>query len=380
MQALLEKYLLRSIPREGDGKDGAADKGSLISVQPKPPTFDLTSIGADMNDGPDQTKDFIIQEDNQPVDEMEAEAPAAEYVDDPAKSAEENAAAKAEHDKALADAKAKDGDGKGDGDGKAKSEGKDGGEKKTAEKKDGDGDGDGEMPGWMKRRLERQERKHARELAELREQIAAKEAKPAQAEDPGPAPKASDFSDFEAYLEAKAEHEDKVKAFKAKKPADAGKPADEKKPDTKAKPDTELIEAIEDIQEALGDDKDGLWAKVTAAKDLPISRNMAIAIADLDHPASVLKQFLDKPELAEEISKLSPARQAIRLAKLDVAQAAPAKKAEPSKKLTEAPAPIKPIDGKASVDKPLDAHDFAGFEAARNEEERSRVKAGDFWL
>lgn len=386
MERLLEKYLLRSIPREGEGGNGG-DGGSLISVIPKAPVLDLSAIGADMDVDPKSVERFIVQEDNTPVNEMEEEPAWAEYVPDEKKTEAENAVAKAEHDKTKpAEEKPAEGEKPA---GKAKEAGKQADDK--AAKKAEDGDEDGELPAWVKRRLDRQERKHQRELSEARE--AATKAKAAEeeggkAKDPGPTPVASDYDDFESFLEAKALHEKSAKAFREGKAAKPPEKKGEPKKADEGKPDTELIAAIEDIQAVLTDTAPDLWKKVTEKTDLQISRDMALSIAEAKYPHSVLQVLLDKPAEAERISKLSPRRQAIELDKLDVKEPAKAetppkekKETTPPKKPSSAPAPIEPLDGKTEADRPYGADDFSAFEQRRAAEEKAAVGTGkDFWL
>jgi hypothetical protein len=373
MKALLEKYLLRSIPREGGGEGGAAAPekaadGSLVTVVPKTPTFDLSSIGADMNDHPDQVKGFVIA-DEEPVKERAAGVQeneiGVESADDIGKGkqdegGDDDAAAKA---KAEADAKAK----------------------ATPEKKDGE-DG-GEMPAWVKRRLERQQRKHDREVAELR----AKVEKPAPAADtatdPGPAPVASDFADFEEYMTAKAEHEAKVTAAKKGKPPEKKVEAEPKGKEAEGKADEEVISARETLEDAIADKHPELWAKLTSNETKAITREMVLTVADLDNPAGVFQALLADDALRIKIAEMPPLKQAAALAKLDK-PAIEEKKGDgkkpaagdPPPKRSEAPPPIKPVNGKAEVDAGYETGDFATFEAKRKEEETRRGVSGDLWL
>lgn len=373
MKGLLEKYLLRSIPGEGEGKGGGSgdggnggdDKGSMLQVQQKPPVFDMTAIGADMNDGAEQTKDFVISEENA-VAFPDERAEAGEGDDEGDELTPEQKAAK-EAEEAKAKEKA------GAGDGKKPDAGK---------KADGEGGEDGELPAWTKRRLERQQRKHEREMAELRQQVEelkkGGKAEASAADDPGPAPVASDYSDFEEYMEAKTAHEAKVKAAKEAKAKNPPKQAGQ--PDAAAKPDVELVDAIADIRGVLEDTAPDLWKKVTEKADLQISRDMVLTIAEADFPQSILQQLLEKPEEADRISKLSPRRQAIELNKLDVEKPVAKTPAAPPPKRSTAPEPIKPLDGRAEVDKGYDTSDFAAFEARRREDEKRHVDSSDLWL
>lgn len=281
-------------------------------------------------------------------------------------------------------------DGQGDDD-KAKDKAKE------PDKKDGDGDDDGEgdddadkgddLPEGVKRRVARanrardRERERAeaaeKEAAELRKQL---EAKPKA--DDAVAPKAEDFDDYEDYLQAKKDFEAKPKPDdKAKdKPADDGKP----------KPDAELVGAVKEIEASLLDAGHGdLFKQVVAKADIDVTRDMAIAIADLDNPESVLQAFLDDPAKSKAIADLkTPTARLKALLKLDVPYVKPDKKADDDagkdkakdkpapKKGSDAPDPIDGTNGNAHADAGYDGLSFSEFEKKRNSEERA---SKDFW-
>lgn len=266
-----------------------------------------------------------------------------------------------------------------------------GGNKKPKKdaKADDDEDPDSKLPKGVRRRIARA---NAQRDAALAEAEALRKAKPkADDDDPagivnkGEAPNAADFDNYEEYLDAK-------KLFdqgKSKK-AEPAKADDKKAADTdkdKAKPDLEVVQAITDIGDEIGETHADLWAKVTHQSNplkLTITRDMLIAISDSDYPGEVLQALADKPELSKEIAGLSPAKQMARIVKLDKAPAGGKDKgddtqgggAQPGKKLSSAPEPIKQGGGRqqGEVD-PI--KDFSDFERSRNEEESKR--SSDWW-
>lgn len=77
--------------------------------------------------------------------------------------------------------------------------------------------------------------------------------------------------------------------------------------------------------------------------DVQITKVMADAIVDSDVSAQLVKFFHDDPDEAERISKLSPARQAAAIGKLEL-QLSGEKETKAVPK-TAAPSPIKPVAG-----------------------------------
>jgi len=259
---------------------------------------------------------------------------------------------------------------------------------KEPEKKDGDDDKDedddkgDDLPEGVKRRVARANRARDREkeradaaekeAADLRKQI---EAKP-KADDAAP-PKAEDFDDYEDYLQAKKDHEAKPKPKAEEKPAD-DKP--------QGKPDAELVGAVKEIEATLADAGHGdLFKQVVESKDVDVTRDMAIAIAELDNPETVLQAFLDDPALSKSIADLkTPTARLKALVKLDKPYVKPeAKKgdeakdkAKPTPKGSDAPDPIDETNGNAQGEAGYDGLSFSEFEKRRNSEERA---SKDFW-
>lgn len=77
---------------------------------------------------------------------------------------------------------------------------------------------------------------------------------------------------------------------------------------------------------------------------LPLSDAAVEAILDSDMRVKIAAHLLENKEDVERITKLSPARQAVELGKLEVKLST-----APAKKISQAPTPITPVTGKASV-------------------------------
>lgn len=83
--------------------------------------------------------------------------------------------------------------------------------------------------------------------------------------------------------------------------------------------------------------------------EVPITKAMADAIVDSDVSAQLVKFFHDDPDEAERISKLTPARQAAAIGRIEL-QLSGDNERKPAAK-TAAPSPIRPVtgSGKAST-------------------------------
>lgn len=353
---------------------------------PSAPTVRLTdSFGVNdvLGNMPDQdVSEFEVEDDNgaQVQQELDAQAEKAEDDEEPTVVDGTGKAATVEDEDTGADDpdKAKPAD------------------KKPAAKAAPDGDAelddDGNpLPKGFKRRLERANRQRdavQRELDELK----AKGTDAPKAEDkakdvPTEAPNAADFDDYEDYLEAKTLFE-KSKGKPKEKAKAEEKPAGQADP---AKPDAEVVAALESIGGLVTEVLPEVWKQVTDPANplnLAITRDMLLAIDEADNPDAILKAFVDKPALSEEIAKLSPRAQILRIAKLDVPLTAEQKKAAPAakakdgapaapKKVSAAPDPIDPLKGKAAPTKAVEDMSFAEYEAHRASEDKA--KPGDWW-
>ncbi len=240
-----------------------------------------------------------------------------------------------------------------------------------------EGEDETKLPEWVQKRLQREKRATARVAAELdaMKRTPAVQPKPVEAAPAAPAeaPKAADFEDFEEYMEAKALYDKSQKAAK-------DKPAPKAEPNSPPSTASEAMRVqvagvIGEINAVLKDDHPELFKIVndnTNPKGLKITPGMILAIGETDNPAAVLQAFADNPALSVEIAGLPPEKAAARIIKLDKPSAAAAPtQQQPLKKLSDAPAPVKPLDGSSRVAPSYEEADFNTFEAARRAEEKA---------
>jgi hypothetical protein len=149
-------------------------------------------------------------------------------------------------------------------------------------------------------------------------------------------PKASDFADPEAYVEALADwkFDQRLKAHSEQNQRESESQRQER-------------EAYEDAQVArqklsAGAKKYADFDEVTGNPDVPITRVMAKAIVESDISADLAYHLGTHIDEAERIANLPPTRQAIELGKLEDKLKAPPKP-------TQTPPPIKPLDGNAGA-------------------------------
>lgn len=98
--------------------------------------------------------------------------------------------------------------------------------------------------------------------------------------------------------------------------------------------------------------------------ELPITKTMAEALIDSDVAPQLMAYMSANPEEVERIAKLSAARQAVELGKLEVKLQAPPK-------TTKAAPPISPVGSKGSTAPDLDRMSFAEYKAFREKQRPS---------
>lgn len=222
-------------------------------------------------------------------------------------------------------------------------------EKKEADPGTAKPDNDDEKPVThrdLRRVLKSKDHWKERALRLEGEKAAWQQQRPPQTEkkDEVQAPKREDFSDYETYLEAKAQFTAEQRAVKIVE--ERLKARDEQATKAKAEEsDRELTKswtASVDKTRAKYDDYD---EKVQDEAFNPTPA-MARAMLESDQKAEIAYYLASNPEEMDRIAKLSPLRQAAEILKLEdkVSSKAPAKK--PSK----APAPIEPVGGKSGGD------------------------------
>lgn len=98
-----------------------------------------------------------------------------------------------------------------------------------------------------------------------------------------------------------------------------------------------------------------------AFDELPITRPIAAALVDSEVAPALMAYMTSHPEEVDRIAKLSDARQAAELGKLEM-------KLQQAPKTSKTPAPIDPIGSRGSASQPLDRLSFADFKAARQKQ------------
>lgn len=135
---------------------------------------------------------------------------------------------------------------------------------------------------------------------------------------------------------------------------------------------TERANAIAD--EGLKSFKDFGEKMAVVLSELPLFQNDGLptpameAIADTDKPAAVLHYLGENPDIAAEIADLSPARQALRIARIETQLAS---KPAPTASVSKAPAPITP--GKPTSTATRDPGQMSDDEWQRWKDEQKRL-------
>ncbi len=126
-------------------------------------------------------------------------------------------------------------------------------------------------------------------------------------------------------------------------------------------------EAYRASQQSLNSKTEDLYAKAEKVHgfdresfdELPITRSMAGALIESDVAPQLMAYMSANPDEVERIAKLSDARQAVELGKLEV-------KLQQSPKTTKATPPISPVTGsRGGVTTDLNSADFAAYKAMR---------------
>lgn len=178
-------------------------------------------------------------------------------------------------------------------------------------------------------------------------------------------PDPSDFDDYDDYLEAKAKHD---------KPEKKDAPKDQPKED---KPSQEFVDAFEDVQDSFDEwrSKHSDFDDVIGADDVSITEDMVIAMSEADDPGAIAYHLGKNKNEASRIAKLSPIRQGREIGKLEAKLSA--EPVKPTKKTTQAPAPIDPVGGKSEPKTNVGDLAYDEYEATMNAKENKGKKG--FW-
>jgi hypothetical protein len=126
-------------------------------------------------------------------------------------------------------------------------------------------------------------------------------------------------------------------------------------------------EATRASQQSLNSKTEDLYAKAEKVAgfdresfdELPLTKSIAAALIESDVAPQLMAYMSANPEEVERITKLSEARQAVELGKLEV-------KLQQSPKTTKASPPISPVSGsRGGASSDLNAADFASYKAMR---------------
>lgn len=214
--------------------------------------------------------------------------------------------------------------------------------------------------------------KLAEERADSAEQRASKaERKLAELKAQNSKPKPEDFDrheDYETALEKWTE----------------GKKKPEEAPKQRKNPEFEeaFAEVTDSFEEGRKRHKD--FDDLVLVDDLKITPPMVMAMADSDDPSEIAYYLGQHKDETARIAEMSPVRQAKEIAKIELklseekGKDKPSDKANPAqppKKVTTAPEPVKPVSGNDASEKKLEDMNFAEFEESRNKA-RSKSK---FW-
>jgi hypothetical protein len=269
-----------------------------------------------------------------------------------------------------------------DGENQGQEEGQDDG-KETVTADDTGADAKPKKAGRYQKRIDRLTRKateaglRAEEAERRLQEQGQADGQPAADSQGEPDPSA--FDSYDDYLTAFSEWRAQQKGGKAadtsRKPEKGNQAADDAdQKDT----NREFTDALEDVQEAFTESRAQYddFDDVVGAKDLMITQDMVVAMADTDDPGAIAYHLgQDKAETAR-IAGLSGRAQAKEIGKLEATLAKKPESRQPGKKTTQTPDPIAPVKGSDSAETPPEKMDFAEYEQTMNEREQ---KGGGFW-
>jgi hypothetical protein len=149
-----------------------------------------------------------------------------------------------------------------------------------------------------------------------------------------PKPKFSDYNDIETYTEALTDWkmESKLQATMQQRDKQTAQKTLEQSYNTRVQ---EYVKVKPD------------FADVLSSSDLQISQPVTELIFESDVGPAIAYYLAENEEETERINRLSPARQLAEIGKLEAKLAAPV--AKEKKKVSQAPAPVKPVQGGAPV-------------------------------
>lgn len=254
----------------------------------------------------------------------------------------------------------------------------------SADKNDSADDAGAEPARKQSGRLQKRIDRLTKRVAEAERRAAIAEGKnskgsqvesPSDADDKGNEPNPSDYDNYDDYLSDLSTWQD---GEGTKSGEDTGGKSDKKdKSEGDSADDVEFLEALEDLNDSFSEARKAIkdFEETISQKDVSITREMVIAMADTDNAADIAYYLAKNKDEAARIAALPPISQAREIGKLEVVLEQ-RKSAPVSKKITTAPDPIKPLKGGDGTRKSMNDMDYAEFERARNEQES---KGKGFW-
>ena len=200
------------------------------------------------------------------------------------------------------------------------------------------------------RKIERQNQR----IKDLELQINTQETKPVEVKVDGNEPEPEDFEDYDDYEKA-------LEVFN--KPSKKPEPEAEEKTDTAL--ETRIAEMREDGVEDYPDFDD-----LISAPDLALSQAVLNEVLDSDNPSDIAYYLATHKDKTKEIAKMSKKQIQKELMKIEIGlENKPGVKE--TKKTTQAPEPINPIEGSNSPDvrNAKEATSYTEFERLRTVEE-----------
>lgn len=227
-----------------------------------------------------------------------------------------------------------------------------------------------ELDAAIEKRLskERRKRQEIETRLKVTEELALKRPEPPKPEARAGEPKREDYSDYQEYIRADARWNAKQEAEKAFAEHTKNSQAESQKAD--ADKQREAFRArVSTLAKDLTD-FDEVMAEATSDQDSPVSRLHSEPISACDNPAAVLYHLAKNPDEAERIASLPGQKQAREIWALDTKL-----KSTPTKKPSNAPAPIVPLGGKGQTasDEP-DAKDTKAWVAWRERQVQAKRK------
>lgn len=168
-----------------------------------------------------------------------------------------------------------------------------------------------------------------------------------------------DFDTYEEYEEALNKANTKSQSKKVEAPEETDR--------TFESAARKLEDVFDDAREKYTD-----FDNVIKNPNIPITKDMVIALSELENAGDVAYFLATNEEKAKEISQLSPYKQAIELAKIEAKL-----NVKPNKKVSNAPDPIDPVKPNGDVSKTDPSKmSFAEYEQYMNKQENKKSK---FW-